>query len=215
MAEITTRAGDPDALAEARAKAASGPSSSRGAWALVAWALEDALARDRPGVSRPACPDARPTVELIARLSDRPSADRDMTFLFRMAESRAPCARPMLDVMVRGGGGAGPVLLADELAVRAAMYLARDHGRADLVDALAECAAPRGPRGGKKDELRGMASAALFDLGHRDRAAALAEDLVVSRVLGNVAWGALVRAGGDAPILTETHVRWIQWGWPE
>ncbi len=215
MAEIATRAGDPEALDEARARATSGPSSSRGAWALVAWALEDALARDRPGAPRPACPDARPTVELIARLSDRPSANRDMTFLFRMAESGAACARPMLDAMVKGGNDARGGGLLDELAVRAALYLVRDHGRGDLVEALAECASPRRGKSGKREELRGMAAAALFDLGQRDRAVDLADDLVASRLLGNVAWGALVRAGGDAPILTEAHVRWIQWGWPE
>ncbi|MBV8489897.1 MAG: hypothetical protein JO199_05140, partial [Candidatus Eremiobacteraeota bacterium] len=36
-----------------------------------------------------------------ARLSDRPSADRDPTFLFRMAEAHAIVARPMLEALAK------------------------------------------------------------------------------------------------------------------
>jgi hypothetical protein len=41
-----------------------------------------------------------------------------------------------------------------------------------------------------------------------------------SRILGNVDWGALIRAAskggaGLEPLLTETPFRWIQWGWLE
>jgi hypothetical protein len=56
----------------------------------------------------------------------------------------------------------------------------------------------------------------------RDRARVLADELLESKVLGNVAWGTLVRAAGartsrdgGGDVLTETPFRWIQWGWLE
>jgi hypothetical protein len=165
------------------------------------------------GAASVASPATRPTVELVARLSDRPSADRDTTFLFRMARARAASCKPMLEALVK----AAP--LADEVAVRAASFLARDHGRADLRDALVECATTA-----KRDELRGLAVAALWDSGGpgaRQRARDMADELVASRCLSSVAWGALVRAAHtraedpDALVITETPFRWIQWGWLE
>jgi hypothetical protein len=130
------------------------------------------------------------------------------------------------------------------VAVRAALYLARDHGRDDLREALLETAT-----NAKREELRGLAVAALWDIGMRDRARALCDDLVASRSIGNVAWGALVRAAAarsttvassqrglhETPssaaspqrglhdssgtrsdeVLAETPFRWIQWGWLE
>jgi hypothetical protein len=218
LAEVAVKAGDLTPLEEARSRAADGPSSSRSAWSLVAWALAQTHAAGG-SVAPPPPPTARPTLELIARLSDRPSADRDTTFLFRMARAGSISARPMLETLVRA------LPLADETAVRAALYLARDHGRDDLLDALADTAATA-----KRDELRGMAAAALWDAsppaggerasGMRARARELVDELVTSRALGNVAWGALIRAAamsgaGVEPVLTETPFRWIQWGWLE
>ena len=54
----------------------------------------------------------------------------------------------------------------------------------------------------------------------RAHAQSVADELLSSRIVGNVAWGALVRAAsnvgaGFAPLLTETPFRWIQWGWLE
>ena len=218
LAEVAVRAGDTVPLAEARARAGDGPSSARAAWSLVTWALSDtdALARGAPA---PPAPVTRPTLELIARLSDRPSADRDTTFLFRLARSRATLVRPMLEALAR------PSPLADDTSLRAAMHLARDHGRADLGEALVEAAAR-----GRREELRGIAAAALWEVAAGDesdfaiRARALmpeiVDDLLASRVIGNVAWGALIRAAskggaGLDPLLTETQFRWIQWGWLE
>lgn len=228
LAEVAVIAGDLSPLQEAELKAASGPQSSRAAWTLVAWALRSTRATAR-GEPQPPAPTTRPTLELIARLSDRPSADRDTTFLFRMARAGAPSARPMLE------GFARTVPLADETSVRAARYLA--HDRADLSEALAESATSA-----KYEELRGMAAAALWDAHgggeaggedvgkRRARAQAIADELLSSRVVGNVAWGALVRAAASpsasngatngataapAPLLTETPFRWIQWGWLE
>jgi len=206
LAEVAAKAGDPGPGLEAREKATVGPTSARAAWSLVAWALEDALGT---GV---AAPQTRPTVELVARLSDRPSADRDTTFLFRMARARAPSARPMLEGLVKGPP------LADDVAVRAALYLARDHGRADLRGALLEAA-----RTAKREDVRGLAAAALWDAGDHDRASEVCDELIASKSIGNVAWGALIRvaearrrSGAEpAPLLVEAPLRWIQWGWLE
>ena len=123
-------------------------------------------------------------------------------------------------------GLAKTVPLTDEVAVRAASYLARDHGREDMKDALVDCAL-----NGKRDELRGLAVAALWDAGSgptraatREKARDLSDELVNSRCLSSVAWGALVRAAhaseqvradADFLVVTETDLRWIQWGWLE
>jgi hypothetical protein len=125
----------------------------------------------------------------------------------------------MLEGLVRS------VPLADEVSVRAASFLARDHGREDMKDALLDCAL-----NGKRDELRGLAVAALWDAGGgpqqaatREKARDLSDELVTSRCLASVAWGALVRAAhataqshaDDFVVVTETDLRWIQWGWLE
>jgi hypothetical protein len=220
LADVAVKAGDDGPLTEATQKAQVGPASARAAWSLVAWALSETRARVTPNGAPPPPPATRPTVELVARLSDRPSADRDTTFLFRMAQARAASCKPMLEGLVRS------VPLADEISVRAASYLARDHGREDMKDALLDCAL-----NSKRDELRGLAVAALWDAGTgpsrvatREKARDLSDELVSSRCLSSVAWGALVRAahataearGDDAfVVVTETDLRWIQWGWLE
>ena len=245
LGEVAVKAGDTTPIEEARAKASVGPSSARSAWSLVLWALTqtaaEANARFGKRTDLPA-PLTRPTLELVARLSDRPSADRDTTFLFRMARAKASVAKPMLEAL----GKQLPIV--DEVGVRAALYLARDYGRDDLLGALLEAATTA-----KREELRGLAAAALWDAGMRDRAREIADDLVASRVIGNVAWGALIRAasrktngaeahGGavatplsgelngapsgeveraekdllaSAPLVVETPFRWIQLGWLE
>ena len=215
LAEVAVKAGDLTPLHEAQARAESGPTSSRAAWSLVAWALSETDAMTR-GSAAPATPSTRPTLELIARLSDRPSADRDTTFLFRMARATVASARPMLETLVRS------LPLGDETSLRAALYLARDRARDDMRRALGDAA-----EGCKREELRGLAVAALWDAAPdasdeatraRAKARDLAADLLNSRVVGNMAWGALVRAGskgGADPVLTEAPFRWIQWGWLE
>ncbi len=198
LAEVATRASDPGPLEEARSKAKNGPSSARAAWSLVAWALS----------GDPAPPATRPTVELVARLSDRPSADRDTTFLFRLAAAHAAAARPMLE-------GATKVLpLADEVGVRAASHLLRDHGHQEFRAALEEVA-----RGSKREDLRGLAIAALWDAGEHDLAIELAQGATDSRALQSAAWASLVRAAAaqswTQPLLDEPSFRRIQWGWLE
>lgn len=222
LADVATKAGDTSALEEATQKATVGPSSARAAWSLVRWALEQtrAEANGAPVGSVPP-PTTRPTVELVARLSDRPSADRDTTFLFRMARARAASCKPMLEGLVKSAP------LTDEVAVRAASFLARDHGREDMKEALVDCAL-----NAKRDELKGLAVAALWDSASgptlaetRQKARDLSDELIVSRSISNVAWGALVRAAhasaqlagpeSDHVVVSETPFRWIQWGWLE
>lgn len=213
LADVAVKAGDLSPLEEAKEKAASGPTSARAAWSLVAWALGVTAAGAGRIAAPPGSPSTRPTVELVARLSDRPSADRDTTFLFRMARARAASCKPMLETLVKTAP------LETEVSLRAASYLARDHGRADLREALVVAAGNT-----KKDELRGLAVAALWDAGERDRARDMADELVASKVPGNLAWGVLVRAAHtahtraadqDAVVVEETPLRWIQWGWLE
>ncbi|HEY4016950.1 MAG TPA: hypothetical protein VGM06_26640 [Polyangiaceae bacterium] len=217
LAEVAVKAGDLAPLEEAKTKATAGPTSSRAAWSLVAWALSQTDAATR-GTAAPPPPTARPTLELIARLSDRPSADRDTTFLFRMARAGATSVRPMLEAITRSGAQ------EDETTVRARLYLARDHGRHDLRTSLTEATTT----GSGREELRGLAAAALWDVSSRDdesapargMASSVIDDLVASRTIGNVAWGALLRAAskqaaGLEPLLTETPMRRIQWGWIE
>jgi hypothetical protein len=236
LGEVAAASGDAGPLEEARARSTSGPASARSAWSLVAWALE----RRTHGAAETSLPDrldrlARPTVEIVSRLSDRPSADRDTTFLFRMACAGMPSARPMLESLTK------ELPLSNEVAVRAALFLARDHGRADLAEALYETASSE-----RKDDLRGLATAALSDLRDptiADEARRLAAELLGSRSLVNVAWGVLVRAftaarpllppatvppatvppatveAGErderATVLCESAFRWMQWGWLE
>lgn len=225
LGEVAAAAGDATPIEEARQRSAMGPSSARAAWTLVAWALMQRAAQARR-LEPIASPATRPTVELVARLSDRPSADRDTTFLFRMARAGAPSAKPMLETLVKA------VPLTDEVGLRAAMYLAKDHGRSELRDAILEVGRGNGAGVGRREELRGVAAAALWDLGASEEAREIAEDLVDSKIIGNVAWGTLIRAaatrsrsgGGNGvgrpaawedAVLTETPFRWIQWGWLE
>ena len=198
LAEVATRAQDPEPLLEAQGKARNGPGSARSAWTLVAWALSNG---DEP-------PATRPTVELVARLSDRPSADRDTTFLFRLAAVGAASARPMLESLTKTGP------LQDEVALRSACFLARDHGRQDLQAAILTCA-----KTAKRDDLRGLAIAALWDAGAHDQALSLAAGALRSRSLSTVAWAALVRAAEENhwehALIDEASFRRIQWGWVE
>jgi hypothetical protein len=195
LAEVATRAGDPNPLAEASLRARTGPQSARAAWTLVAWALDP----------RAVPPATRPTVELMARLSDRPSAERDATFLFRMAAARAASARPMLEGLARGPA------LADELSVRAALHLCRDYGQTQQVAALAQ--AGKSPR---KDLLRGLAAAALYDCGQASEALRLVGELEGTRHLSALGWASLVRAaaagGYRGCLVSEQNFRRVQQG---
>jgi hypothetical protein len=198
LADVATHALDPAPLHEARRKSQAGAMSARAAWSLVAWALE-------PGASPPA---TRPTLELVARLSERPTADRDTTFLFRLANAGASSARPVLETLTK----ATP--LSSETALRAAMHLARDHGQNRMRAAIVEYAT------GKREDGRGVAAAALWDLHEPNLALAAAEQAEGSRALSSIAWGSLVRAaceGRFTPelLLDDPTFRRVEYGWVE
>jgi len=194
LAELGMRAGDTGALAEAEREAAVGAPGTRPAWALVCWALGDG--RNEPAV--------RPNLELAVRLSDRPTADKDPSFLFRLAAARTETVRPLLRHLTRGR-------LDGDVAVRAALCLARDfedeRARTQLVDAVAR---------GRNETLRGLASAALFDLGERNVALAAANELAESTKLPSLTFANLVLAAASAkessPLVTEPRVRRVQLG---
>jgi hypothetical protein len=93
-----------------------------------------------------------------------------------------------------------------------------------MREALVDCAL-----NAKRDELRGLAVAALWDSASgptrdatQEKARDLSDALVSSRSLSNVAWGALVRAAHATAradtsfvVVSETDLRWVQWGWLE
>lgn len=195
LGELATRAGDPKPLEEAQSRARLGSSSARAAWSLVAWALCPELG----------APATRPTVELIARLSDRPSAERDATFLFRLAAAKAPVAVPMLEGMLRASSS------STEVSLRAALHLCRDYGQERPFSALVQ--ASKSPR---KDSLRGLAAAALYDCGKRQEAMGLTVELEGTRQLPAIAWTSLVRAAaagvGAGVLVSETNFRRVEQG---
>lgn len=195
LAEISMRIGDTEPLREAREQLEDGPKSARDAWALVIWVLDP----------KALMPQIRPTMGLVARLSDRPSSEKDTTFLFRMAEARMPNLETMLTGLLPDQK------LVDEIAIRAALFLARDYRRNDLRTELLELASSG------REELRGLAAASLWDLDEREAALRAAESLAGSRLLSSLSWSALITAAGrgkiEAPLVTETTCRRLQRGW--
>jgi hypothetical protein len=114
----------------------------------------------------------------------------------------------MLENLARGSS------LSSEPAVRAAMHLAREYHEDRFREQLLDTA-----RGPKREHLRGLAAAALSDIGERDAAARVAEELAQCKQLGALAWCALVRAAPRAPqeqaLVTEASYRRLQLGWVE
>lgn len=198
LAELAVRSGDLLPRDQARERATLGPESARAAWSLVWWALDPDNAKA----------SVRPTVELVARLSERPSADKDTTFLFRLASAGFASARPMLESLAKTS------LLGDDCAIRAMLHLGRDYAQGRYRDQLTEVA--RAPR---RDPQRALAAACLFDAGDRDGALEIAHLLQKSRQLPALAWSELIRAGHatqlQTSLVTEEHFRRIQLGWVE
>lgn len=201
MAELGQRAGDERVALEAEIRAQEGPASARQAWSFVHWALAPERAKL-----------VRPTVELVSRLSDRPSADKDSTFLFRLASSGVAEARPMLESLCKGSSA------SSEVGVRALGTLAAHYGQSERVDALRRIV-----RDPKKEVVRGVALAALYDVGDLESCIELAGALSSSKKLATATWGALVRravemgelARGQKPLLEEATFRRVQLGWVE
>lgn len=201
LAEVATRAGDLQPMTIAANRRSDDASSTRAAWVLIHWALAEV----RGGSSPPA---VRPTLELVSRLSDRPSAERDTTFLFRMAAARVLTTKPMLESLAKTSSR------APEVALRAQLYLLRDHGREDFRNRLVNAARPTAA-----GSLHGLAAAALFDAGERCLALELCTALSASRHVPDIAWAGLVcasaRAGSVADVVSEATFRRVQLGWLE
>jgi hypothetical protein len=214
LGELAVLGGDETVASEAAAREKEGPTTARAAWSYVTWALAQGRG-GRAAQGDALLPKARPTVELVARLSDRPSGDRDTAFLFRLAEGGVASVKVLLEARCKVDG---PM---DDAAMRAAYFLIRDHGRDDLRDGLRRLAAVED----EAEDLRGLAIATLWDLGERKEALAWAEEAEVSSQVATAAWGALVRARGESvqsadegtkgPMVDETRMRWIQRGWLE
>jgi hypothetical protein len=195
LGEVATAAGSDVFLARARELARTGPESSRGAWSLVEWVLNA-----RAGAPS-ALPPVRLAAETLARLSDRPSAERDWTFLFRMGtEPHGSQARGALEKLATAK-------LDDAAKIRALRALSTG-GHADSrlqLRALAE--------GEGASDVRGLATAALWDAGEHDHARDCAATLVVAKELPAVIWGSLVRLTEPGRhIVDEARVRWIERG---
>jgi len=113
----------------------------------------------------------------------------------------------MLETMTK------PSRLNDSAAIRAALVLSRGYARGDLVERLVLAA-----RCQRQESLRGLAAAALFDLGQRELAGSFADELVNSKKLPTLGWAALIRAGGAGKLqrlVTEARYRRVQHGWSE
>jgi hypothetical protein len=194
--ELAQLSGDSTPQAAAAEEAERSPRSARAAWSLVVWSLQGS-----------ACATPiRPTMELVSRLSDRPSAERDLSFLFRMAHANAPTSRPMLEALCK------PQHLGNEPSIRAAGYLLRhDHDRVDLQRRLADVV-----RSTKREELRGLAFAVLH-AARPEAACELGVDFARSRQLQNAVFFTLVRLEQQGrrvtDLLSEPVYRRGQLGW--
>jgi hypothetical protein len=114
----------------------------------------------------------------------------------------------MLESLAKGS------LLGDECGVRAMLHLCRDYGLTRYGDQLGTLT--RAPR---KDPLRALAIAALYDAGEREAALAALGELEQSRHLTARAWARLVLAREaaqfDGAVVTELRFRRVQLGWVE
>ncbi|MBP9113231.1 MAG: hypothetical protein KBF88_10510 [Polyangiaceae bacterium] len=235
LADLGRRAGDVGPLEEAKKQRDAGLSSSRAAWGLVVWALEGAALDSETPAQIPGF--AKTNFETLARLSDRPSAEKDLTFLFRVAAGKVNDARSLLEIVKNGEvpekgtrvakGDKGTEAKAEpapppaertlaslENGVRSAFHLGSAFEDSSASEWIKNLAAST-----KQDELAAFAAASLWDLGDRDVARELADKSVHARTPAAMAWGALVRAFddrkktfGDRALFTETNIRWIQRG---
>jgi hypothetical protein len=197
LAEGGKIGGDDSAWAQANAAAKEGASGARAGWSLVAWALQPTTTD---------C-ETRPTLELMARLSDRPSAERELSFLFRMADAGLANVKSMLESLVRQSGS------FCDLAIRASAYLVRGYGLEVHRRRLLEAA-----KSAKHEDVRGLALAAIYDI-DPGLLGGLPLELDRSRQLQTAAWSALVRLaladGSRVRLMTEPTYRRLQLGWPD
>ena len=94
------------------------------------------------------------------------------------------------------------------------LHLCRDYDEDRYREQLGHIA--RAPR---KDALRALAAAALYDVGEREMALSALQDMKQSRHLAAMAWSGLV-TGREASlfsgsVVTEARYRRVQLGWVE
>jgi hypothetical protein len=74
-------------------------------------------------------------------------------------------------------------------------------------------------RNPRREALRGLAAAALFDLGARSEALDASKVAAKTAKLPAVAWASVIRAGASGvehgPLVKEPRFRWIELGWVE
>jgi hypothetical protein len=197
FAESAKLAGDDTVVSLALAAAKKGASGARMGWSLVAWALEPQSLN---------C-DFRPTLELFARLSERPSAERELSFLYRMAEARHASVKPVLESLCKHSSG------LSEWSVRALGHMVRDFEKTENTLKLIELT-----KSAKHEELRGLSLACLYDATPQ-LLEQVSTELDQSRKLPTAVWGALVRValacGTRERLVTEPMFRRVQLGWPD
>jgi hypothetical protein len=124
-----------------------------------------------------------------------------------MADAGQGCAKAMLESLAK------QTLLESEAAIRASIYLIRDYGCTAHLPKLVEIA-----KSTKREKLRGLAIAALFETGS-DNLKMLTLEQDRSRNLAVALWSALVRMalakGRKEKLLTEQRYRMLQLGWPD
>lgn len=215
MAEVAQRAGDGSARQEASERAKTGPQSSRGAWSYVVWALDHVPQGSHACVAadphtKGTRPATRATLELVARLSYRPSADKDTAFLFRLARDKEDVAVPMLEALAKSKPDGATTGAFNAVSLRSALALARCYGCDDAVGAIHDAA-----RAAPTDELRAFAGAALWDLGESREAASTAKSMATSASIEACTWAAMIgTANGDA-LVDDCSFRRVHNGWFE
>jgi hypothetical protein len=195
LARVGVACGDQSPVKEVDERARSGSASAKAAWSLLGWALV-------PGRS---VPPVRPTTEIVSRLSDRPTAERDMSFLFRLVDAGADTTQGLLESLSKPP-------LKESTSLRAASALAHHFSSSERLEALRRIADR------KKGALHGIAVAGIHDGAlddggvireARDRAAVLCD----ARSLPAVVWGGLVMRSNGEPVIDEPSFRRLERGW--
>ncbi len=130
----------------------------------------------------------------LLELSHRPAVERDPVRIFQLATAAVPAAAPLLTTLAKTAKDAAT-------RVRALLHLARNFGDDEAAAALRAFPAT--------GDAAGLVAAARFDLGDREAARALADDLILAKSLPAFLFGAYVRASDEAnaadasPLLTE------------
>ncbi len=183
LSHVALRAGDDGGLRVARERAAHGAPATRLLWALVAWALTEG---EPP-------PRARPTMDVLERLSYGPLGGRDRSFLFRLADAGSDEITPLLVACAKSPG---------EIGLRATARLAKRNEPAAAKKLERIAAATGHPQSG-------LAVAALLDGGEPAKADRLAKTGRDKSAVAS-AWRELVATRtSDTPVATDLAARRI------